>query len=199
MAEITTELIKSLREETGVSIMQCKKALEEAGGDVEKARLVLMRNSAAAAQKKADRTLGAGIIHAYIHSNKQVGVLLELNCETDFVAKNEDFVNLAADVAMHIAAMAPEYVNESQIPDNVRAQVAEMMQDETKDLDKPEDIKAKILEGKINDYFAQRTLLKQAFIKNPDITIGNLIDQVIQKTGEKIEVGRFAYYSLLAR
>ncbi len=199
MAEITTELIKSLRDQTGVSVMQCKKALEETGGDVEKALLVLRKNSAAQALKKADRTLGAGLIHAYIHSNKQVGVLLELNCETDFVAKNDDFQQLASDIAMHIAAMAPEYVSETDIAESTRTGVIEMMERESADLDKPAEIKAKIIEGKINDYFAQRTLVKQAFIKNPDITIGTLIDQAVQKIGEKIEVGRFTYYSLLAR
>ncbi len=196
MAEITTELIKQLREQTGISVMQVRKALQEADGDIEKALLVLRKNSAAQAGKKADRELGAGIIQAYVHSNKAVGVLLELNCESDFVAKNDEFVQLAADIAMHIAAMGPEYVTEAEIPEDVRAKVAAMMEDESKDLDKPADIKAKIIEGKINDYFAQRTLTKQSFIKNPDVTIGTLIDQAIQKIGERIQVGRFTYYSI---
>lgn len=199
MAEINAELVKTLREQTGVSVMQCRKALVEADGDMEKAMLILRKNSAAQAEKKADRELGAGIVQAYIHSNKSVGVLLELNCETDFVAKNDDFNQLAADIAMHIAAMAPEYTSEADISDDLRAKVAEMMENEAKDLDKPADIKAKIIEGKINDYFAQKTLLKQPFIKNPDVTVGTLIDQAVQKIGEKIAIGRFSYYSTLGR
>lgn len=199
MAEIHAELVKTLREQTGVSVMQCRKALIEADGDMEKAMLILRKNSAAQAEKKADRELGAGIVQAYIHSNKSVGVLLELNCETDFVAKNDDFNQLAADIAMHIAAMAPEYTSDADISDDLRAKVAEMMEHEAKDLDKPADIKAKIVEGKINDYFAQKTLLKQPFIKNPDVTVGTLIDQAVQKIGEKIAIGRFAYYSTLGR
>lgn len=199
MAEITTELVKALREETGVSVMQCRKALVEADGDMEKARFILRKISAQQAEKKADRTLGAGIITAYVHSNKAVGVLLELNCETDFVAKGEDFTQLASDLALHIAAMAPEYASETEITDEVRAKITAMVEEESKDLDKPAEVKAKIIENKIKDYFDQKTLAHQAFIKNPDVTISELINQAIQKTGEKIEIGRFTYYSLLSK
>lgn len=197
MAEINTELVKALREETGVSVMQCRKALVEADGDMEKARFILRKISAQQAEKKADRELGAGIIQAYIHGNKSVGVMLELNCETDFVAKNNDFNQLAADIAMHIAAMAPQYTTDADITDDVRAKVAAMVEEETASLDKPADIKATIIAKKIESYFAEKTLMNQAFIKNPDVTIGELINQAIQKLGEKIEIGRFTYYSLL--
>ena len=177
--------------------MQCKKALEEAEGDMEKALLMLRKASGKAASKKADRELGAGVVRSYIHNNNQVGVLIELNCETDFVAKNPEFLALADSIAMHAAAMAPTYVSSDQITDADREKITEVMQDEVGQLDKPEDIKAKILEGKLSDYFAQQTLLEQPYVKNPDQTIGKLIEEAIQKIGEKIEVGRIVRYGVL--
>ncbi len=194
---ITTETIKALRDQTGVSVMQCKKALEEAGGDMDKALLVLRKMSSAQAEKKADRTLGAGLVHSYIHSNKKVGVLLEINCETDFVAQNEAFVGLATDIALHIAAMAPEFVSKEQIPAAEQDRIKAFFADEIANIEKPEEIKAKILEGKIADYFKEKTLLDQPFVKNPELTIHQLIDGVVQKTGEKVEVGRFVRYTVL--
>lgn len=194
---ITTETIKALRDQTGVSVMQCKKALEEAGGDMEKALLVLRKMSSAQAEKKSGRTLGAGIVHSYIHSNKKVGVLLELNCETDFVASNEAFVGLASDIALHIAGMSPEYVSKEQVPATETERISAFFTEELASVDKPAEIKAKILEGKLADYFKEKTLLDQPFVKNPDITIQQLIDGVVQKTGEKVEVGRFARYTVL--
>ncbi len=194
---ITTETIKALRDQTGVSVMQCKKALEEAGGDMDKALLVLRKMSSAQAEKKAGRTLGAGLVHAYIHSNKKVGVLLELNCETDFVAQNEAFVGLATDIALHIAAMSPEFVSKEQIPASETDRIKAFFADELASVEKPEEIKAKILEGKIADYFKEKTLLDQSFVKNPELTIQQLIDGVVQKTGEKVEVGRFVRYTVL--
>lgn len=194
---ITTETIKTLRDQTGVSVMQCKKALEEAGGDMDKALLVLRKMSSSQAEKKAGRTLGAGLVHAYIHSNKKVGVLLELNCETDFVASNESFVTLAADIALHIAAMAPEFVSKEHIPATETDRIKTFFADELASVEKPEEIKAKILEGKIADYFKEKTLLDQSFVKNPELTIQQLIDGVVQKTGEKVEVGRFVRYTVL--
>lgn len=197
MANITTEDIKKLREMTGISVMQCKKALEEADGDMEKAQMLLRKQSGKAAGKKADRELGAGVIRSYIHGNNGVGALIELNCETDFVAKNDEFVQLADDIAMHIVAMSPEFVSPENVDDATRAKVTEVMQSEVADMDKPEDIKKQILEGKINDYFAAKALLTQPFVKNPDLTISKLIEEAIQKIGEKIEVGRFVRYGLL--
>lgn len=197
MAEITTDIIKQLRNETGVSVMQCKKALEETGGDLEKAKVVLRKQSANAASKKADRELGAGIIRSYIHNNNSVGVLIELNCETDYVAKNEEFVQLADDIAMHIAAMNPEFISAEEATEDERQKVTEVMQAEIADMDKPEDIKKQILEGKINDYFNSKALLGQSFVKNPDITIEKLLEEATQKIGEKIKVTRFARYGVL--
>lgn len=193
---ITTEQIKELRDETGVSVMQCKKALEETGGDKEKALLVLRKKSSDIAAKKGDRELGAGIVESYIHSNKSVGVLVELACETDFVARNEDFVTMARDIAMHIAAMSPEYVDASQVTDDVRAKVTEMFKKEVAESGKPADIQTKMMEGKLGTYFAERTLLGQPFVKNPDLTIADLINGGVQKFGEKIAVTRFTRFAV---
>ncbi len=188
---ITTEDIKALRDETGVSIMQCKKALEEAGGDMEKARMILRKNSATAASKKSERTLNAGIIGYYMHANKKMSAMVELFCETDFVAQNADFVNAANDLAMQIAAMAPEFTRASDIDEAASAKAKAFFEEETANLDKPADIKEKIIQGKLNEFFAEKTLMNQSFVKNPDITIEQVINELSQKTGEKVEIGKF--------
>lgn len=193
---ITTEQIKELRELTGISVMQCKKALEEAEGDKEKALLILRKKSSSIAEKKGDRELGAGVVDAYIHSNKTVGTLIELSCETDFVAKNEEFIAMARDIAMHATATNPQYLDESEITEDVRAKVIDMFKKEVEESGKPADIQAKMMEGKLATYFGERTLLNQAFVKNPDITIKQLIDGGVQKFGEKIAVARFARFSV---
>lgn len=162
MTEITTELVKELRDKTGVSVMQCKKALEEAGGDIEKATAILLEKSAEIATKKGDRRLGAGVVSSYIHSTGTVGTMIELLCETDFVAKNEEFKTLARDIAMQVSATNPLFL-------------------------KPEDV----TEGS-----EEVALLNQPFIKNPEVTITNLIQSATQKFGEKIEIGRFVRYSV---
>ena len=193
---ITTEQIKELRELTGISVMQCKKALEEAEGDKEKALLILRKKSSSIAEKKGDRTLGAGVVDAYIHSNKTVGTLIELSCETDFVAKNEEFIAMARDIAMHATATNPQYIDESEITEDVRAKVIDMFKKEVEESGKSADIQAKMMEGKLATYFGERTLLNQAFVKNPDITIKQLIDGGVQKFGEKIQVARVARFSV---
>ncbi len=192
--EITTNQIKELRDQTGISIMQCKKALEEAGGDMEKAILILQKNSKATALKKTGRTLGAGVVQSYLHSTGNVGALVELMCETDFVAKNEEFKALAYDIAMHIVATDPQYTRREDVSPEAQKAVEDLFQEEVKD--KPEDLKQKILEGKLNSYFAERTLLDQPFVKNPELTIRELIEKAVQKFGEKTEVGRFARFSV---
>lgn len=189
---ITSEQIKDLRESTGVSVMQCKKALEEAGGDMEKAIVILKKKGAEAAAKKGDRTLGAGAIQAYIHSTGTVGVMVELSCETDFVAKNPEFKQLAYDVAMHIAAAKPEFVKREDITAEARATAESVFAAEVEG--KPEEMKAKILEGKLSSYFSDRVLLEQPFIKNPEMTISALLSSAVQKFGEKIEISRFVRY-----
>ncbi len=193
---ITTDDVKALRDETGVSVMQCKKALEEAGGDMEKARMILRKNSASAASKKSERTLGAGIVGSYVHSNKKMGALVELFCETDFVAQNPEFVDAANDLAMHITAMAPEFTRSTDIDEASLEKATAFFNEEIAKTDKPAEIKEKILQGKLNDFFAEKTLLNQPFVKNPDVTIEQLINQLIQKTGEKIEIGKFSRFSV---
>lgn len=193
---VTTEQIKELRENTGISVMQCKKALEEANGDMEKATEILKKKAGAAASKKAERSLGAGVVSSYIHAGGKVGVILEVACETDFVAKNEDFVTLANDVAMHIAAMAPEYTTEDDVTEEDRKKAEEIYAEEVEKEDKPEDIKKKILEGKLNTYFGERVLLTQKFIKDPNKTIQDLVNEATQKIGERIEIARFARFEV---
>lgn len=196
---ITTEQIKELRDRTGISVMQCKKALEEAHGDQEKALAVLKKKGAEVADKKAARNLGAGVVRAYIHANGSVGAMVELLTETDFVARNEEFSALAYDIAMHIAAMKPEFLDANAISDVAQAQARALFAEEVEKMQKPEDIKQKVMDGKLATYFGEKTLLSQPFVKNPDHTIADLIKNATQKFGEKIEVGRFACFSVLAK
>lgn len=193
---ITTDQVKELREKTGISVMQCKKALEDAGGDMEKALILLRKKGSEIASKKSERTLASGVVASYIHSDKKTGVLLELLCETDFVAKNDEFKALADDIAMHIAAMSPQFAREQDVTDTDRAKAAEVFSEETEKLNKPEEIKKKILQGKLDAYFSEKVLLTQPFVREPEISVGALIERAIQKTGERIEVGRFARYNL---
>src|SRR3989338_6011955 len=197
---ITTEQIKALRDQTGISVMLCRKALEEASGDMEKAKVVLQRKGADAAAKKADRTLGAGTVASYIHHGGTVGVLVELSSETDFVSGNEAFQSLARDIAMHIAASKPEFIRREDISEDMRARAREVLMKEVEGMPagkagKPQAMQEKILEGKLNSYFAEKILLEQPFIKNPDQTVRNLIDSAVQKFGEKSEVTRFIRYA----
>lgn len=192
---VTTEQIKELRESTGVSVMQCKQALEEADGDMDKARIILQKLSSKAASKKADRDLGAGTVASYIHGGGNVGAMVELLCETDFVSKNETFQTLARDIAMQIAATAPAYVRESEIDEVAKQKATEVFQAEI--VDKPADMQAKILEGKLANYFKEKVLLNQEFIKDPSKTIAVLIQEGTQKLGERIEVGRIARFSVV--
>lgn len=191
---ITTEQIKELRNITGVSIMQCKKALEEVGGDIEKAQIILRKFSKNAADKKANRELKAGTIATYIHGDGTMASMVELLCETDFVSKNVEFKDLAREVAMHVVAAAPQFVRESEISEKDIEKAKEIFTEEAEG--KPEDIKVKIVEGKLDAYFAEKILMKQAYIKNPENTIEQLIEEAIQKFGEKIEVGRIARFSI---
>ena len=192
--EITTELIKQLRDKTGISVMQCKKALEEAGGDMEKAIMILKKKSADIAGQKGKRALGAGVVSSYIHATGTVGAMVELLCETDFVARSEEFKTLARDIAMHATATNPEFLKMEDIDEHSKSLAKEMFAKEV--AGKPEEMKEKILEGKLESYWSDRILLNQAFIKNPEVTITNLIQAAIQKFGENIEIGRFVRYSI---
>ena len=193
---VDMEQIKQLRDRTGVSVMQCKKALEEAGGDEGKALVLLQKQSSAIASKKADRTLGAGTVAAYIHAGGSVGAMVALSCETDFVGKNEDFKKLAYDIAMHIAAADPKFLSKDDVTEEEKEKVRAAFEKEVSESDKPDDIKEKILGGKVDAYFSEKSLLSQPFIKNPDLTIGALIEGGIQKFGEKIAITDFARFSV---
>ncbi len=192
--EISMDQIKALRDKTGISIMQCKKALEDAGGDEEKALIILRKKGAEIAVKKADRDLAAGVVQAYIHSNGTIGAMVELVSETDFVSNNAEFKTLAYDIAMHISATNPEFVKKEEITEEAKGKAKEVFAGEVEG--KPENLKAQILEGKLDAYFKDRVLLEQAFIKNPDLTIAQLISNATQKFGERIEVARFVRMSI---
>lgn len=191
---ILTEQIKALRDQTGVSIMLCRKALEEAAGDTEKAKIILRRKGADATAKKAGRSLGAGTIVSYIHHGGTVGAMVELSSETDFVSGNETFKALAHDIAMQVAATAPEFLQKEDVSDEVRVRVCETFRKEVEG--KPKDMQKKILDGKLTAYFSERILLEQAFIKNPDVTMRALIEDAVQKFGEKIEITRFVRFAV---
>ncbi len=194
---ITTETIKELREQTGISIMQCKKALEEAGGDSEKALVILRKKSGEFAAKKSDRIFHSGIIQAYIHSNGTVGTIVELNCESDFVANNDAFKTLARDIAMHITATNPKFLKKEDITEADQKSVREVFENEVKG--KPEEVRKNILDGKLNAYFAEMVLMDQPFIKDGGITIQGLLDQAVQKFGEKMAVARFSRFKVLEK
>jgi elongation factor Ts len=194
---ITTEQIKELRDTTGVSVMQCKKALEEAEGNIEKAIVILRKKSGEIAAKKGDRIFGAGTIQAYIHSTGRVGTIVELLCETDFVSGNDEFKSLARDIAMHITASNPKFLRKEDITEEARNLAKEVFMKEVEG--KPKEMQDKILEGKLATYFGEMVLLNQPFIKNPDLTIESLVQAAVQKFGEKIEISRFERFGVLER
>lgn len=190
----TTEEIKQLRDLTGVSIMQCKKALEEAGDDIEKAKVILRKASAAIATKKADRELGAGVAAAYTHAGGAVVGAIVLACETDFVSKNEEFAKLAYDIAMHVAAMKPEFRSREQVQESDIAAAKSVFEGEVANV--PEAAREKALQGKIDSYLKEKVLMEQPFVKDGSVTIGELITQAVQKFGEKVEIVRFERLSV---
>jgi elongation factor Ts len=198
---ITTEQIKELRDSTGISVMQCKKALEEALGDMEKAIVILRKKSGEIASKKGDRTFKAGVVQAYVHSTGRVATVVELLCETDFVSGNEEFKALARDIAMHITASNPKFLNKEDITEEARNTAKEVFMKEIADSSKkiPKDMQDKILQGKIDTYFSEMVLMNQPFIKNPEITIEGLITAAVQKFGEKMAVGRFSRVAVLEK
>ncbi len=190
------ELIKKLRAATGAGMMDVKKALEEAGWDADKAIQILREKGAVKAAKKADREASEGIVTDYIHHNKRVGVLLELNCETDFVARTDDFQQLGKDIAMHIAMAAPKYVSVDEVPAEELEKEKEIYRTAAINEGKPENIADKIAEGRIKKYLQEVVLLEQPFVKDDKITVGELIQQAIGKIGENIKVRRFCRFEL---
>jgi elongation factor Ts len=187
--EISMDIIKQLRDMTGVSVMQCKKALEEAGGDLEKAHVLLKKHSAASASKKADRTLGAGAIGSYVH-NGSIGAMVLLSSETDFVAKNPEFVELARAIAMQVAATNPTYSSAEEIPEEAKTAAIAVFEKEI--ADKPKDMQASIMEGKLKSYFRDQVLLDQPYIKEESKTIQDLLNEATQKFGERVEISNFS-------
>ena len=179
---------------TGISVMQCKAALEEAGGDMKKALLILSKKSGQIAAKKGDRTLGAGTVSSYIHATKEVGSMVVLRSETDFVSKNEEFVNLAREIALQVAASNPLYVRREDIPEEKLAEFQNLFVKEVEG--KPENMKETILKGKVDAYLKGIVLLEQPYIKDPEKTIQDLLSGAVQKFGERVEVEKFTRFSV---
>ncbi|MBD3868415.1 MAG: translation elongation factor Ts [Acidobacteria bacterium] len=194
--QISASLVKELREKTGVGMMACKRALTEAGGSLDEAEKILRKRGEATAAKKAGRAAGEGLIHSYIHTGSKVGVLLEVNCETDFTARNEDFQGMVKDIAMHIAAASPRFVSREDVPEEVVAGEREIFADQAKKTGKPENVIAKIVEGKIDKFYSEICLLEQPFVKDPDQNIQALLTERIARIGENMRVARFTRYVL---
>jgi len=192
--EITSNQLKELRDMTGISVMQCKRALEEAGGDMEKAVIILKKKRSEAAEKKSDRELGAGAIGVYVHNTNEVAAVVQLSCETDFVSKNEEFIALAKEIAMHVAATSPTYITKAEVPEQALLKAKEVFAAEV--VGKPAEMQEKILEGKLAAYFKEQILMEQPFIKNPDITIGEMVSGAVQKFGENVVISRLERVSV---
>ncbi|MGC8651211.1 MAG: elongation factor Ts [Minisyncoccia bacterium] len=188
--------IQKLRQETQAPVMECKKALEEASGDFEKAKIILKKKGELRAEKKQSNETKSGIVTSYIHANNRVGTLLELRCETDSVANNNDFKALAHDLAMHITAMNPQFISQESIPKEILDQKIKEYQDEIKDSQKPPEIMEKIIKGKLDKDLEEICLLNQIFVKDETKQIGELIKEATAKFGEKIEVARFIRYEI---
>jgi elongation factor Ts len=190
--EIDPQLVKQLREKTNAGMMDCKRALVESGGDLEKAEAILRTKGIAAAGRKAARATKEGIVASYIHLQGKVGVLVEVNCETDFVARNENFREFVKDITLHIAAAHPLYVSRADVPGNLIEAEREIYKAQSKG--KPDNVMEKIVEGKLDKFFSTVCLLEQGFIKNPDETIGDLVKAKIAQLGENIVIRRFVRY-----
>ncbi len=194
--EITASIVKELRERTGVGMMDCKMALKESNGNIEKAIEYLRKKGIATAQKRGGRSTSEGQIQSYIHTGGKIGVLVEVNCETDFTGRNSDFTEFVKNIAMHIAASNPIAVSREGVPSDILEKERDIYMTQAKESGKPENVLQKIVEGKINKFFADTTLLEQQYVKNPDITIQDLLNELIAKTGENIVINRFVRFQL---
>lgn len=194
--EIKADLVKKLREKSGVGMMDCKKALVESNGDIEKAQEILREKGLAEASKKAMRATKEGIIDSYIHLGSKIGVLLEVNCETDFVARNEVFRDLVHNIALHIAASAPRYVSIEDVPEEVIKKEKEIYKKQALNEGKPEHVVDRIAEGRLKKFYEENCLLEQPYVKDNDTTVGELVKQHIAKIGENIVIRRFTRYVL---
>lgn len=200
MATITAEMVKNLREKTGAGMMECKKALSETGGNEEQAIEALRKAGLASAKKREGRIAAEGVVGSYIHMGGKVGVLVEVNCETDFVARGDDFQQFVKDVAMHICASEPQFVAKSEVPADLvekeRRIAFETAKADPKNANKPDNIIEKMVEGRLSKFFTEAVLLEQPFVKDQAITIGELMTQMTAKTGEKVSIRRFARYKM---
>src|SRR5687767_11275422 len=200
MAEISSAAVKALRDKTDAGMMQCKTALTEAGGSEEQAIEILRKRGMASASKKAGRVAAEGVVGSYIHMGGKVGVLVEVNCETDFVARTDEFQALVKDIAMHIAAAEPRFVTREEVPADVMAKEREIMTEQAKNdpknASKPEQVIEKIVEGRLNKFYEETVLLDQPFVKAPEKTINELLTEKIAATGERISVRRFSRYKM---
>ena len=196
MSTISASVVKELREISGAGMMDCKKALTEASGDLEKAIDILRKTGIAKARKKSGRSAKEGLIFPYIHPGSKLGVLLELNCETDFVANTDDFKNLCKDISMHIAASLPMAVSRDEISNSVLEREKEIYADQARQSGKPDEIIEKMIEGRLNKFFQESVLLEQTFVKDPDKTVNDLITDAVAKLGENIVISRFSRFQL---
>ena len=194
--EINAELVKKLRDQTGAGMMECKKALVEAKGNLEDAVTILRKQGLAQATKKAGRSTNEGMVGHYIHMNGKIGVLVEVNCESDFVARTDDFQSLTREIAMHIAAANPQYVRRDDVPADVLERERAIYRSQMEGQNKPEPVIQKIVEGKLNSFFEQVCLLDQPSIRDPKVTIGQVVQQAIARLGENIAIPRFVRFKL---
>ena len=196
MAEITAVMVRQLRDSTGIGMMDCKKALQESDGDMEKAVDFLRKQGMSAVEKRAGRDANEGVIASYIHPGSRLGVLLEVNCETDFVARTDDFQEFTRDVAMHIAAEQPTAVGREDVDPALIEKEKEIYLEQAKNEGKPENIAEKIVQGRLEKYYQEVCLLEQAFVKDPDKTIDQMLTELTAKIGEKLSIRRFACFRL---
>ena len=200
MAEISAAAVKALREKTGAGMMECKKALTESDGNEDRAVEILRERGLASAKKKEGRVAAEGVVGSYIHMGGKVGVLVEVNCETDFVARGEEFQQLVKDIAMHIAAAEPRYVSRdevtSEVLDKEREIARAQAKNDPKNANKPDQVIDKIVEGRLNKFYEEFVLLDQPFIKDPAQTVGELVTEKVAKSGEKVTIRRFARYKM---
>lgn len=194
--EIKAELVKELRQRTGIGMMECKQALQESKGDIDKAIVVLRKKGYARAQDKMSRETTEGIVGSYIHLNGKIGVLLEVNCESDFVARNDDFKELVKNIAMHIAASNPKYVSSEDVSPEVLEQEKDIIKEQFKDSKKPPEIVEKIIQGKLGKFYKEVCLLDQPYIKDDKVSVKQFVASYIAKFGENIRISRFARYEL---
>ena len=194
--KVTAQMVKELRERTGAPMLQCKSVLEETGGAIEEAIQVLRKKGLAAAAKKAGRTAAEGAVGSYIHAGGKIGVLVEVNCETDFVARTDDFQNLVKDIAMHIAAAEPRFVRREEVTEDLLEREREIYRDQVLASGKPENLVDRIVTGKMEKFYSEHVLLEQAFVKNPDQSIEQMIVEKVAKIGENIQVRRFSRFKL---